>query len=480
VEFVDSGGPTSPKPSSQHSNEGKSLSYYVEAIYIRKRLFFSILIGIPFIVLIISLMTPKVYQASTKIWAKEQQTGNPFQREEAQPTFLKDQQTLILSDTVARRVLEALPPEVSTGSDQKTLIDQPSAQWAERIAELQRNVDVKIDIREGGSNFIELRVKAGTSEEAAHVANLFASKYIDYYYELKSEIAHSSYKFLETQRDELAEQLKESERKLQDFESSLGPKLIQLIELSKDSSSSDFRGFFRIIEEYELLAADWAERSRTEALIQELRKKDGEMFIPLDSSSKNLSQVHLQNNLIDLRAKLIDLKQRWIDTPPQIAMLQNEISSAEGLLFQNRNLENQAIKAKLDFMQERAQKIEQDFKDIAANRVSYQNLRRNSSNHAAMLKKVEEELESSRIAAEMSIHKTASIVVIDRAMPPLKPIKPNIAMNLVIGLLLGVGMAFWVVLFIASLDQTIRRPEQVKSRLGIDMLGSISLFRKKE
>ncbi|MGO8877947.1 MAG: GumC family protein [Desulfomonilaceae bacterium] len=480
MEFVERGGPTSPEPSSHPSNEGTSLSYYVEAIYIRKRLFLCILLGIPCIVLIISLLMTKVYQASTRIWAKEQQTGNPFQREEAQPTFLKDQQLLILSDAVTTRVLEALPPQIATGAAQKTWSDLPFAQRAKSIADLQQNVDVKVDLKEGVSNFIEIRVKAGTPEEAAHLANLFAGKYIDYYFEVRSEIAHSSYKFLETQRDELAEQLKESEKKLQDFEISLGPNLIQLIELNKESSSSAFSGSFKIIEEYELLAADWAERSRAEALVQELRKEDRGMFVPLDSNSKNLSQVHLQDKLIDLRAKLTDLKQRWIGAPPQIEMLQNEIASAEDLLFQNRNVESQAIKEKLDFMQERAKKIEQDFKDIAVNRVTYQNLRRDAANRAAMFKKVEEELESSRMAAEMSIRKTTSIVVIDRAMPPLAPIKPRMIVNLVIGLLLGVGMSLWVVLFLASLDQTIRRPEQVKSRLGIDLLGSISLFRKKE
>lgn len=362
----------------------------------------------------------------------------------------------------------------------KNWSDLPFAERAKRIAELQKNVDVKVDLKEGVSNFIEIKVKAGTPEEAAHLANLFASNYIDYYFEVKSEIAHSSYRFLETQRDDLAEQLKESEKKLQDFEISLGPNLIQLIELNKESSSSAFSGSFKIIEEYELLAADWAERSRTEVLTQELRKRDGRTFVPLDSNSKNLSQVHLQDKLIDLRGKLTDLKQRYIGAPPQIEMLQNEIASAEDLLYQNRNVENQAFKEKLDFMQERAKKIEQDFKDVAVNRVTYQNLRRDAANRAAMFKKVEEELESSRMAAEMSIHKTASIVIIDKAMPPLAPIKPRTVLNLVIGMLLGIGMALWVVIFFASLDQTIRRPEQVRSRLGIDLLGSISLFRKKE
>lgn len=473
------GGVPSPEPSSSQSNNGNWLRYLVEAIYIRKRIFLISLLVPPCIALIISLLMPKVYQASTKIWAKEQRSGDPFRKEEAQSSFLKDQQGLILSNTVASRVLESLPPELATGTAHKTLSDLSPAQRAERIAKLQKNVEAKIDPREGGSNFIELKVKARTPEEAAHVANLFAGMYIDYYFELKSEIAHKSYKFLETQRDQVAAALTESETKLQDFEIRLGPKLIQLIEVLKESSSASLSGAFRFIEAYDLLAADWAERSRTEALVQELRKEDKGMFVPLDSSSKNLSQVHLQNSLIDLRSKLTELQQRWTEKSPHLEMLQNEFSSTVNLLFENRNVETQAAKEKLDFMQERARKIEQDLSDIAANRVAYENLRREVVNHAAMYKKVQEELESSRIAAEMSIYKTASIVVIDRAAPPLKPISPNRSLNLAIGVLIGIGMGLWLVMFFASLDQTISRPEQVTRFLGLDVLGSISSFRKK-
>ena len=159
MEFVERGGSTSPEPSSHSSDAGTSLSYYVEAIYIRKRLFLCILLGIPCIVLIISLMMPKVYQASTTVWAKEQQTGNPFQKEESQSIFLKDQQLLILSDAVTTRVLEALPPEPATDAARKNWSDLPFAERAKRIAELQKNVDVKVDLKEGVSNFIEIKVK---------------------------------------------------------------------------------------------------------------------------------------------------------------------------------------------------------------------------------------------------------------------------------------------------------------------------------
>ncbi|MDQ1238392.1 MAG: hypothetical protein QG577_577 [Thermodesulfobacteriota bacterium] len=474
----ESRGVSSPEPSSSQSYNVHWLRYIVEAIYIRKGIFFVSLLIPPCLALIISFLMPKVYQASTKIWAQEQRSADPFRREQAQSSFLKDQQGLILSNVVATRVLETLPPEYSSGKTDASITDLPPAQRAGIIAKLQKNVEAKIDPREGGSNFIELKAKGRSSEEAAYLANLFARTYIDYYFELKSGIAHSSYRFLETQRDQVAGQLKESEDKLQDFEAKLGPKLIQLIELQKESSSSSFSGSFKFMETYELLAADWAERSRTDALYQDLRNEQKGMFVPLESSSKNLSQVHLQDKLVDLRAKLAEVKQRWTDTAPEVQMLQYEIQSAESLLFQNRNVETLAGREKLDFMQERTKQIEETMGEIAANRVTFENLRREVQNHAEIYKKVQQELESSRMAAEMSVYKTASIVVIDEAVPPLRPVSPNKVLNLAIGVLLGLGAGLWLVLFFTSLDQTIRRPEQVTSHLGLDVLGSISSFQK--
>lgn len=468
------------EPQSSPSYNVNWLRRVIEAIYIRKKIFLVFLVLPPCIALVAGLLMPRVYRASTTIWAQEQRSADPFRKEQNQLSFLKDQQALILSNVVTSRVLEQVPPEVTGDKSEVHFRDLPPQEQAVRITKLLRNVDAKIDPREGGSNFIELKVKARSPEHAAYLANLFAQTYIDYYFEVRSHIAHGSYKFLENQLVQVSAQLRESEERLQAFETKMGHGLIHLIELIKESGSQSLAGSFRFMEVHEQLAADWAERSKTDALYKDLIDKPNGMFIPLDNASKNLSVAHLQDKLVDLRSRLTQVRLRWADSSPEVRMLESEIESAESLLLENRNVETQGMKEKLSYIQERAQQFEQTIGEIAANRVTYENLRREVTNHSEIYRKVQQELESSRMAAEMSIHKTASIVVIDRAVPPLKPVFPNWPLNMGIGGLLGVGISLWLVLILASLDKTIRRPEQLTRFLGIDVLGSISTFQQQK
>jgi uncharacterized protein involved in exopolysaccharide biosynthesis len=466
-----------------------SLRDYIEAFYTRKQLFFICLIVTPLIALIVSFLVPKVYLASTKIWAKEQRTGDPFRLEETRLSFLKDQQELILSNVVASRVLESLPAKAATGTAKKTWGELSPEQQSERIAKLKKKVEAEVDPGsiEGGSSFILVKVKADTAAQAAQVANLFAEYYIKYYYELKSKSAHDSYRFLETQSEQVALALEQSEQKLRNFEIKLGPKLIPLIELIKQGSSASFSEAYRFIGAYDLYASDYAERAKGLALLQDLRRDTGGRFVPLDSSSKNLSLIHVRDNLDNLKLKLTHIKQRRTEKFDDVGMLQGEVSFAEDMLkgqiredYESRNVEKQAAKEKLDLMEKRVREIEKDLGDIAENRVLYEKLRRDVDNQSAIYKKVVEELESSRIAAELSVRKTANIYVIDKAVPPLKAVRPNKILNLALGALGGIIIGLGLVMISAYLDQTIRRPEQVSGYLGLDVLGSISSYRKKQ
>lgn len=478
----------SPSVKDNFEPESLTLKDYVEAFYIRRHLFLICLIVTPLVALIISFLIPKVYQSSTKIWAKEQRTGDPFRIEETRLSFLKDQQELILSNMVVSRVLESISPEDVEILLKKPWNQLPEEQQSKLIEQLRKNVEVEIDpgTMEGGSSFVIIKVKAGTAGTAARLANLFALKYIDFYYELKTKTAHDSYKFLETQTEQVAQVLEDSEATLRNFEIKLGRKLVPLIELTKQGTSASFTESYRFIGAYDLYAADYAERSKGLVLFEELRRETGGRFVSLESSSKNLSLIHIRDNLDNLKLKLAHVKQRRTEKFDDVGMLQNEVAFAEQMFkgqaredFQSRTAEMIASKEKLDVMQRRVREIETELVEIAESRVTYEKLRRDVDNQSAIYKKVREELESARIAAEMSVYKTANINIIDKAIPPIKALRPNKVLNLVLGIIGGMVLGIGLVMISAYLDQTIRRPEQVPRYLGLDVLGSILTYRKK-
>jgi capsular exopolysaccharide synthesis family protein len=74
---------------------------------------------------------------------------------------------------------------------------------------------------------------------------------------------------------------------------------------------------------------------------------------------------------------------------------------------------------------------------------------------------------------ELTIPKSAMVVIEDHAVPNLKPVRPNkplnIALGVVIGLVVGVGLAF----FIEYLDTSVKTIEDVERTLQVPVLGVV-------
>ncbi|NIA30516.1 MAG: polysaccharide biosynthesis tyrosine autokinase [Actinobacteria bacterium] len=74
--------------------------------------------------------------------------------------------------------------------------------------------------------------------------------------------------------------------------------------------------------------------------------------------------------------------------------------------------------------------------------------------------------------------KRGSLRVIDRASLPKSPVRPRKRLNLAIGLLLGLTMGLGLAFFLESLDTSIKTPEEVEKKTGLTILGSIPRIRK--
>ncbi len=78
--------------------------------------------------------------------------------------------------------------------------------------------------------------------------------------------------------------------------------------------------------------------------------------------------------------------------------------------------------------------------------------------------------QETRIAEASS---TSNIEIIDRALTPTSPIRPNkrknLALGLILGLMLGVGLTF----LLDYMDQTIKTSEDVQEKLGLNVFGII-------
>jgi uncharacterized protein involved in exopolysaccharide biosynthesis len=93
----------------------------------------------------------------------------------------------------------------------------------------------------------------------------------------------------------------------------------------------------------------------------------------------------------------------------------------------------------------------------------------NRQNYRLYLTKFEE----SRISDAMDDKKIANISLIESALPPLKPARPLVFFNILIGIFLGGFGGFGLAFFAESMDDSLEKPEDVEKVLQLPLLVSI-------
>ena len=71
------------------------------------------------------------------------------------------------------------------------------------------------------------------------------------------------------------------------------------------------------------------------------------------------------------------------------------------------------------------------------------------------------------------ITKANSVEVIDAAVEPINPIKPNKVMNVAIATVLGAMIGLFVVFILEYMDKKIKTPQDVEKHLGLTILGVV-------
>ena len=74
------------------------------------------------------------------------------------------------------------------------------------------------------------------------------------------------------------------------------------------------------------------------------------------------------------------------------------------------------------------------------------------------------------------IVKASGVEVIDKAIVPENPIKPNKTMNIAIAAVLGVMASVFVIFLMEALNTSIKEPKDIEEKLGIPVFGIVPKF----
>jgi len=143
-----------------------------------------------------------------------------------------------------------------------------------------------------------------------------------------------------------------------------------------------------------------------------------------------------------------------------------EVKNIQGALERDLNIVNRQ-EAGVSGLFEKAKK---EALDLNLNEIEYNRLRRQKENTEKLYSMLLERSKESELTRQLRVN---NVSIVDLPMRPGGPIRPNVPLNTMIGLLMGSILGVALALLRGLLDRTVKTPDDVEKAIGATCLGLI-------
>jgi exopolysaccharide transport family protein len=442
-------------------------------------------------VLLATLKQKPVFRARTLLEIQKENPEIPtvqelFELETVSDAYLETQYKVLKSDTLARRVISELrldarpefnPPlpwwsfaraageeagpsgTVTAGAAEREAVQRTLETFQKRLA-------VEPVKR---SRLVAVNFESTDAPLAARAANTLASKYIEQNLEARWEATQKATEWLSQQLTGLKAKLEKSEEELQGYARANG---LLFLETGRGAAENIVNERLRQLQE-ELTRAQ-AVRFEREALFR-LVESGETASLPGVLDSKLMQDLTVR--LAELRREQAQLLVTFTPEYPRVRQVQNQMDEIENVIAREQARAAERIRNEYAAALRREKLLELAFagqqhsaNQIAEKSVQYNILKREVDTNRGLYEGLLQRLKEAGVSAGL---KASNIRVVDAADAPRKPARPQVVLNLTLGLvgglLLGVGAAFLQ----EHLDDTLKTTEDVERFLSMPALGLI-------
>lgn len=429
--------------------------------------------------IVISLMITPLYRAQATIEVNPQgvqvvgkEVGEVQPDQSNSREFLNTQVGLLKSRSLAERVARS-----TNLANNEALFDQDLPRQAREGAAagmIQGSVTIA---PQRDSSLIAISVEGDNPELTARLANAYADNFIQSNMERRYEATSYARNFLQQRIAAVKGRLEQSERQLVEYAKAQG-----IITLSVDTGGT---GSVRqeqsidaatLIQTNNALAQAKSDRIAAEQRFRQAAGAQSRVAVISDPTVQALGQQRAQLEA-QYQQKLALFKPDFpemIQLRNQIDTLDKEIarqrSTVAGSTSGNLQAEYQAARARENELQAKVNEGKAALMALRERSIQYTILQRevdtNRSLYDALLQRFKEVGVAGGVGANV-------VSVVDRAQVPGGPFKPNLPLNIMIGLAVGLLLGLGTAFSIEWIDDTIKTPDDVGTKLGLASLGVI-------
>lgn len=448
-----------------------SLRTYWDILCKRRWTILTVFLVVFTLVTIFSFKMKPVYKATARVeidaeGPQLQSISDLYQSPLSDETFLETQVRVLGSDNLAWQTIQQLK---LAGNSAFAPGSQPVAAGAlgspetegRLIREFRKHLTVALALN---TRMVEVSFESTHPELAARVVNALVNGYVEYNFRMKYDATRQASGWMEQELDELKAKVEKSQQALVDYE--------------REHAIVNISDKQNVVEQ------------KLEDLSRDLTKAQNDLSQKqslYDMVQSNKAHVALlaQNELLQrLEEKYADLKAQYVDALgqfgpnfPKVVRLRDQVSEIQSLIDQERERTVERIrsnyKAALGQVQLLSGSVAREkiqVGDLNQLLIQHNILKRDFDTNQQLYDSLLQHLKDATVAAGL---RATNIHVIDTARTPTIPERPQKALYLslgsMVGLLLGVALAFVQ----EGLDYSIKTAEDAERITGVPSLAII-------
>jgi protein tyrosine kinase modulator len=462
------------------------LSQILSSFYRRKGLIICVFVVVFLLTAYTAAILPKIYQSSSLILVSPQRVPSSFVTSTI-TTDLGDRMQSIIQEILSRTQLEKIVQEFNLypSADQAAILE-------ERVERLRKSI--KVEFRR--NNVFQLSFESDNPEKAKQVTGRLASLFIEQNLQVREQQAMGTKSFMTAEADRLRKELEEQEAVVNQY------KAANRFELP-DQLDTNLRTLEQLRRELEGSSQRLAALQERKGVLQkQVVESDilgvdllgGSFAAPADSGTQSVQ--------IQMRRKELDsLLQKYSGKHPDVVRVKKEIESLEA---ESKNTASskpansatpsignplkQVLQTQITDIDAEIQALRSQHDRIRSQTGSLQGRIENAPIRTIELSKISrgyeitlrkyQDLLGKSLESELSENmekkqKGEQFQILDAANFPLKPIRPNRPLIILIGFLAGLGGGFGLAFVWDNLDTSFKRSDEIKAYVNVPLLATI-------
>ena len=429
-------------------------------------------------------ITPKLYRAAATVQIERRSVTslsgeqNPWLENYWSQEYYPTQYRLLQSRGLAERVVQdlrlyedpAFNPGGLSAESGKPSFDADAAILGGLAGALLGGLEVAAV---GGTQLVEIGYRSSSPELAARVANAWAEAFIEWGIEARTESAGRASTFLASQIETTKQEIQDGEARLQGYTRQ------QTDVVSLDPGSNVLVARFDALNNDYIAAV--SERIQKEARLNEILTSPKEAVA--DSASAGFVG-QMRGDLMKLERDYAIRSQTYKPEFPAMVDLRLQIERARqnlgAMVEETVGKERDAARAEYQTAQRRESSLARELAGVKGETmklnsaaVEYNNLRVEVETQRTQLNELLRRQAETEVASRLQSARESNVRIVDRALLPGGPYRPNLRNDLTMGLLLGLMAGVALMVAIEYLDRTVKSPEEAERLLGLPILAVI-------